>query len=99
MGELPKDKILEGLERTVIDGSRNSTMSDAEPAREPQPLGDSRISPRDPISELSSSTDTPLLESPGGATSSSFARPSASGPEHEEGLMTENDSSVNMSST
>jgi len=81
-------------ERATVEGSRNSTISDAEPAREPQPLGQS---PRDPIEELSSSTDTPMLESPGGATSSSFARPSASGPEHEEGLVTEADSSMNSS--
>jgi hypothetical protein len=87
-------------ERPTIDGSRNSTLSDTEPAREPQPL-----SPQDTgswvaaieegFSELSS-TDTPTLESPGGA-SSSFARPSASGPEHEEGLVTEADSSLNSS--
>jgi hypothetical protein len=35
-----------------------------------------------------------MIESPEGATSSSFARPSASGPEHEEGLVTEADSSM-----
>jgi len=93
-----KSKLLAAEEaitdRAVVEGSRNSTISDAEPAREPQPLGQS---PRDPIEELSSSTDTPLLESPGGATSSSWARPSASGPEHEEGLVTEADSSLNSS--
>lgn len=80
-------------ERAFIEGSRNSTISDAEPAREPQPL-----TPRDAIEELSVSTDTPMLESPGGGTSSSFQnRPSASGPEHEEGLVTEADSSQECS--
>merc|ERR1712100_669148 len=81
-GMLPrKSKLLSDddaiTDHVAIEG-RNSIISDAEPAREPQPLGQS---PRDPIEELSSSTDTPMLESPGGATSSSFARPSASGPE------------------
>jgi hypothetical protein len=82
-------------EKVVVNGSRNSVKSDVEPLGEPQPLG---RSPRDPIEELSSSTDTPL--SPGGAASSSYAgRPSASGPEHEEGLeaVTEADSSLDSS--
>jgi len=101
-GPLQKGKLLaaEDAERVVVDGSRNSTRSDVEPAREPQPLGQSpRTEPLlEDISEVS--TDTPLLESPGGATSSSaIGRPSASGPEHEEGLVTEADSSVELNSS
>lgn len=87
-------------ERWVVEGSRNSTISDAEPAREPQPLGQSPRDCRDmedPITELSGSTDTPMLESPGGAASSSCARPSASGPEHEDNIVTEADSTMNSS--
>lgn len=91
---LPRKSKLDALsERPIIESSRNSTISDMEPAREPQPLGQS---PRDPLS-MSSSSDTPMLESPGGATSSSLHRPSASGPEHEEGIVTEADSSMETS--
>lgn len=74
-------------ERAVVEGSRNSAVSDvSQPAREPQP---SLESPRDPIAELSTSTDIPMLESPEGITKSSLAKPATSGPEHEEGLTTE----------
>lgn len=74
-------------ERAVVEGSRNSAISDvSQPAREPQPALES---PRDPIAELSTSTDVPMPESPEGAVRSSHKRPSASGPEHEEGVTTE----------
>jgi len=88
----PKGKRLSAEEGSA--SWNHSTISDAEPAREPQPLGHS---PRELAVELSSSSDTPLLDSPGGAKSSSLARASASGPEHEEGLTTEADSSMNSS--
>lgn len=81
-------------EHPMIESSRNSTLSDAEPAREPQPLGQS---PRDRTDDLSSSTETPMLESPEGPTSSSYARPSASEPEPQEGLVPEVESSMNSS--
>jgi hypothetical protein len=81
-------------ERVVVEGSRQSTMSDAEPAREPQPLE----SPRDIVAELSISLDTPYAESPpGGGSLSPNARPSASGPEHEEFVTTEAETSMNSS--
>merc|ERR1719424_2521927 len=102
-----KSKLLEAEEASLAaklggekeKGSRNSTQSVAEPDHEPKFFG---RSPRDPNDELSSSTEQPSLESPGGATSSnSFARPSATGlvteTEPEEMVVTEADSSLNSS--
>merc|ERR1719424_1499164 len=102
-----KSKLLEAEEASLAaklggekeKGSRNSTQSVAEPDHEPKFFG---RSPRDPNDELSSSTEQPSLESPGGATSSnSFARPSATGlvteTEPEEMVVTEADSSMNSS--
>jgi len=90
-----KSKLLAEEDQFLEDiPGRNSTISDVEPAREPQPLGQS---PRDATEELNMSTETPNLESPGAATSSFEARPSASGPEHEENLVTEADSSLSSS--
>jgi hypothetical protein len=82
----------ETCERTVVEGSRQSTISDVEPAREPQPLSSPRY---DAVAELSlSRSSTPFLESPGAPTSVSPARPSVSGPEHEEFVTTEAESSL-----
>jgi len=102
-----KGKLLEAEEASLAaklggekeKGSRNSTQSVAEPDHEPKFFG---RSPRDPNDELSTSTEQPSLESPGGATSSaSFARPSATGlvteTEPEEMVVTEADSSMNSS--
>lgn len=89
------------IEQMVAEkGSRNSTTSDAEPDREPQPVKGQ--SPRNPM-ELSNCSSTELIEQPSlespGATSCSYARKSATGlvteTEPEEGLVTEADSSMN----
>jgi len=81
-------------ERAVVEGSRQSTISDVEPAREPQPLESPRHSA---VAELSLSSSTPSLESPGEPASFSPTRPSVSGPEHEEFVTTEAESSMESS--
>lgn len=89
-----KSKRSEDSERAVVEGSRQSTISDMEPAREPQPLESPR---HNAVAELSLSSSTPLLESPREAGSLSPARPSVSGPEHEEFVTTEAESSMESS--